>query len=182
VRNLLPRNNASRSLFVSVVTATIPASREAHSLRDRWSATFMPRVCRRGHAGRPTTGRRGSAGGRRNRSWCRNCCTVDEPIKKRPLAFENFHVRGRQIEPRSAVDLGKGLHPSALRRPFDLERVALDGIDVKVAFDGERGHPLAYACRKSNTHIQMMKSAKKWPRQNATNGMYCSRRRHVLVD
>ena len=38
------------------------------------------------------------------------------------------------------------------------------------------------ACRKSNSHIQMMKSAKKWRRQNATNGMYCSRRRRVLVD
>jgi hypothetical protein len=38
------------------------------------------------------------------------------------------------------------------------------------------------ACRKSNTHIQMMKSAKKWRRQNATNGMYCSRHRRVLVD
>src|SRR5229473_7532539 len=40
----------------------------------------------------------------------------------------------------------------------------------------------ACACRKSNTHIQMMKSAKKWLRQNATNGMYCSRQRRVLVD
>ena len=40
----------------------------------------------------------------------------------------------------------------------------------------------ACACRKSNSHIQMMKSAKKWRRQNATNGMYCSRRRRVLVD
>ncbi len=38
------------------------------------------------------------------------------------------------------------------------------------------------ACRKSNTHIQMMKSAKKWLRQNATNGKYRSRRRRVLVD
>jgi hypothetical protein len=28
----------------------------------------------------------------------------------------------------------------------------------------------------------MMKSAKKWRRQNATNGMYRSRRRRVLVD
>ena len=27
-----------------------------------------------------------------------------------------------------------------------------------------------------------MKSAEKWLRQNATNGMYCSRRRRVLVD
>jgi hypothetical protein len=40
----------------------------------------------------------------------------------------------------------------------------------------------ACACRKSNSHIQMMKSAKKWRRQNATNGLYCSRRRRVLVD
>src|SRR5258708_18282519 len=39
-----------------------------------------------------------------------------------------------------------------------------------------------YSVRKSNSHIQMMKSAKKWRRQNATNGMYCSRRRRVLVD
>jgi hypothetical protein len=38
------------------------------------------------------------------------------------------------------------------------------------------------ACRKSNTHIQMMKSAKKWRRQDATDGMYYSRRRRVLVD
>src|ERR1700687_6358298 len=28
----------------------------------------------------------------------------------------------------------------------------------------------------------MMKSAEKWRRQNATNGMYCSRHRRVLVD
>ena len=38
------------------------------------------------------------------------------------------------------------------------------------------------ACRKSNSHIQMMKSAKKWRRQNATNGMYGSPRRRVLVE
>ena len=38
------------------------------------------------------------------------------------------------------------------------------------------------ACRNSNSHVQMMKSAEKWRRQNATNGMYCSRRRRVLVD
>jgi hypothetical protein len=38
------------------------------------------------------------------------------------------------------------------------------------------------ACRKSNSHIQMMKSAKKWCGQNASNGMYRSRRRRVLVD
>jgi hypothetical protein len=38
------------------------------------------------------------------------------------------------------------------------------------------------ACRKSNSHIQMMKSAKKWRRQNATNGMYGSRRGRVFVE
>src|ERR1700730_18898733 len=38
------------------------------------------------------------------------------------------------------------------------------------------------ACRKSNTHIQMMESAKNWRRHNATNGLYCSRQRRVLVD
>jgi hypothetical protein len=38
------------------------------------------------------------------------------------------------------------------------------------------------SCRKSNSHIQMMKSAEKWLRQNATNGMYRSRHRRVLVD
>jgi hypothetical protein len=38
------------------------------------------------------------------------------------------------------------------------------------------------ACRKSNSHIKMMKSAEKWRRQNATNRMYGSRHRRVLVD
>lgn len=42
--------------------------------------------------------------------------------------------------------------------------------------------PFACACRKSNSHIQMMKSAEKWCRQKATNGMYNSRRRRVFVD
>jgi len=50
-----------------------------------------------------------------------------------------------KTEPGSAVDLGKGLHLPAFRRPFDLERVALDCIDVEIAFDAERGHPLATA-------------------------------------
>jgi hypothetical protein len=38
------------------------------------------------------------------------------------------------------------------------------------------------ACRKSNSHIQMMKSAEKWRGHNAINGMYRSWRRRVLVD
>jgi ferritin-like metal-binding protein YciE len=52
-------------------------------------------------------------------------------------------------------------------------------LDLWICATSRRG---CCACRKSNTHIQMMKSAKKWLRQNATNGMYRSRRRRVLVD
>jgi hypothetical protein len=37
------------------------------------------------------------------------------------------------------------------------------------------------ACRKSNTHIQMMESAEEWRRHNATSGMYCSRDDVLLV-
>ena len=68
---------------------------------------------------------------------------LNEPIEKRPLAFENFHVRSGQVEPCSAIDLGKGFQLSTFRRPFDFERVALEGINVEIAFDGERGHALA---------------------------------------
>jgi hypothetical protein len=65
--------------------------------------------------------------------------------------LSNFEVCDRQIEPGSAVDLGKGLQLPAFRRPFDLERVALDriDIDIEIAFDGERSHPLAPRCRMS---------------------------------
>ncbi|MGA2054701.1 MAG: hypothetical protein ABSG88_05290 [Bradyrhizobium sp.] len=42
------------------------------------------------------------------------------------------------------VAFEKGLHLSGFRRPLDLKRVALDGIDVEVAVDGESGHPFAY--------------------------------------
>src|ERR1700675_3723592 len=52
-------------------------------------------------------------------------------------------MASRQIEPLGAIDLGKGLHPSAFRRPFDFEGVASYGLDVDIAFDGERNHPLA---------------------------------------
>ena len=70
---------------------------------------------------------------------------VDEPIEKCPLAVENFRMCGRQVEPGSAVDLGKGLHLPAFRGPFDLERVALDCVDLEITFDGERGYTLATA-------------------------------------
>ena len=73
-----------------------------------------------GHADGPVPVHRGSAGDRRDRSWRRFCSTVhkfNEPIEKRPLALENFHVRNWQIKPFGAVDLGKGLHLPTLRRP-----------------------------------------------------------------
>jgi hypothetical protein len=68
---------------------------------------------------------------------------LGQPVEKRPLAFENFRVCGRQIKPLGAIDLRKGLHLSAFRRPFDLERIASDGLGVDVALDGEGNHPLA---------------------------------------
>jgi hypothetical protein len=80
--------------------------------------------------------------------WCRCCFTFHkfgEPIEKRPLAFKNFDMRSRKVEPRGAINLGKGLHLSTLRRPFDLEKVALDGIDVEVAFGSECDDLLAPA-------------------------------------
>ena len=53
--------------------------------------------------------------------------------------------------------------------------------DAPFAAVGEPAAAVASG-RNSNSHVQMMKSAEKWRRQNATNGMYCSRRRRVLVD
>ena len=38
------------------------------------------------------------------------------------------------------------------------------------------------ACRKSNSHVHMMESAKKWRRHNAAKGIYCSRHRRVFVE
>jgi hypothetical protein len=54
-------------------------------------------------------------------------------------------VRSGQGEPCSAIDLGKGLQLSTFRRPFDFESVALEGINVEIALDGECGHALAPA-------------------------------------
>jgi hypothetical protein len=66
--------------------------------------------------------------------------------------------------------------------------MAVDEVNQSEEFDfsfapqwRDPGGVVACACRKSNSHIQMMKSAKKWLRQNATNGMHCSRRRRVLM-
>ena len=55
-------------------------------------------------------------------------------------------------------------------------------LNPKHEFRAMKGRGERCACQKSNSHIQIMKSAKKWRRQNATNGMYGSRRRRVLVE
>jgi nitrite reductase/ring-hydroxylating ferredoxin subunit/thioredoxin reductase len=57
------------------------------------------------------------------------------------------------------------------------------GVRPRLALAKQAGLKLdRCACRKSNTHMQVMKSAKKWRGHNATNGMYRSRHRRVLVD
>jgi hypothetical protein len=48
-----------------------------------------------------------------------------------------------QFEPLGAIDLGKTLHPPTFRRPLDFESVAFYGLDVDIAFESERDHPLA---------------------------------------
>jgi hypothetical protein len=48
-----------------------------------------------------------------------------------------------QFEPLGAIDLGKTLHPPTFRRPLDFESVAPYGLDVDIAFESERDHPLA---------------------------------------
>ena len=72
--------------------------------------------------------------------------------------------RGKPLRKRNATTKGRR------GRPWRLLRV----------WGSIESHPCA--CRKSNSHVQMVKSAEKWRRQNATDGMCCSRRRRVFVD
>jgi hypothetical protein len=76
----------------------------------------------------------------------------------------------------------RGFDESGVRRfHADRHRLRFKPLLVNSFRDGISLHDPC-ACRKSNTHIQMMESAKKWRGHNATNGMYCSRRRRLLVD
>src|ERR1700694_5106330 len=68
-----------------------------------------------------------------------------EPVEKRPLAFQNFRVSGRQVEPLGAINFREYLNFSALGRPFDFETVACYRGNVEIAFDRESNHPLAAA-------------------------------------
>jgi periplasmic copper chaperone A len=92
-------------------------------------------------------------------------------MKMRPL--EN----GLAIEPGKTVKLTPGGYHLMM---MDLKSRSRRATSCRSRWSSRR--PARCACRKSNSHIQMMKSAKKWRRQNATNGMYGSRRRRVLVE
>ena len=63
-----------------------------------------------------------------------------QPIEQRLLAFEHQLARFGKAHPARRVDFGKGDHGSALRRPFDLERVADERGGVEIPLGGERGH------------------------------------------
>src|SRR4051794_24311060 len=52
-------------------------------------------------------------------------------------------MRRWQVEPFGAIDLRETLHPTTLRRPLYFESVTLYGLDVDIAVDSERDHPLA---------------------------------------
>src|SRR6266404_651265 len=102
---------------------------------------------RRRPARRWAPAHRGSAGDRRDQSWRRPRSTLvhepGEPIEKRPLALENLCTGRWQVEPFGAIDLGKTLYPTTFRWPLDFESVTLYSLDVDIAFDSERDHPLA---------------------------------------
>ena len=58
---------------------------------------------------------------------------------------ESLAARLRQLEPLRAVDLGEGLPAAAAGRPFQLEGIAGQSVDVEVAFQGESLDLLAAA-------------------------------------
>ena len=81
------------------------------------------------------------------------------------------------------ISQGSNASNNAIDLPNDATaRDEVMAIFGDLARDFVREVPQACACRKSNSHIQMMKSDEKWRRHNATNSMYCSRRRRVFVD
>src|SRR5436190_575970 len=59
------------------------------------------------------------------------------------LRAHELLARGRQVEPRRAIDLGVGAHASRAARPFQLEGVAADRARVEVALERPRAHELS---------------------------------------
>src|SRR4051812_14870490 len=66
-----------------------------------------------------------------------------QPIKQRSLAWQDFLSSDGQIEPARAIDLGKRLHSSGLRWPFDFEQVASDVACIEIAAGRKGVHSLA---------------------------------------
>ena len=63
-------------------------------------------------------------------------------------------TRLRQLEPFRAVDFGEGLQTAAARRPFDLEGIAGQAIDVEVTFQGEGLDLLAAALANFSQRVE----------------------------
>src|SRR5947209_2791639 len=68
-----------------------------------------------------------------------------QAVEQGTLALKDLYASNRQGEPAGAIDLRKGLQPSAVRRPLHFERVAPDGADIQVALGRESVNPLAAA-------------------------------------
>src|SRR5688572_11075056 len=66
-----------------------------------------------------------------------------QPLDQWTLAGEDLAARDVGRKPFGAVDLGKRLPASALRWPFDLERVRLYHAHVDIALHCKRAHHLA---------------------------------------
>jgi hypothetical protein len=68
---------------------------------------------------------------------------LGKAIEQRPLSFENPGPGRSEVKPFRAIDLRECLHLAASRRPFDLDRIAPDGVNIKIAFDGESDYPFS---------------------------------------
>src|SRR5215813_9576825 len=68
---------------------------------------------------------------------------LEQPIDERSLPRLNFLACFGRRAPRCAVDLRKGLFPTALRRPFHLEMDRGEPRRLEIAFDGKRGDHFA---------------------------------------
>ena len=101
----------------------------------------------------------------------------------RKLKYRGRLDEGRTTPPRAGAprELVEAMRAIAITGVAPADQKASVGCSIKMEGRIKRAMSTC-ACRKSNTYIQMMETAKKWCRQNVTNGMYCSRQRRVLVD
>src|SRR5205814_3897667 len=66
-----------------------------------------------------------------------------ELVEERQLINQDFSSRGREIEIRDAVDLGKHLAATGLWRPFEIERDAGERREIEVRLEREGVDDLA---------------------------------------